>query len=141
MKYYNIPFRSIKHKIRTSKRGRLMLRLGISPLTSLHMFIKIYLCVYCMISELKAAFSLSFWFHSRLDCVIRSISAMCMQSVLMPQVQTATFLSFLACIQSRRTTTSTLTLQAGSVSFINAIGPLVPVADVLAFCSKAPVGF
>lgn len=75
-----------------------MLWLGISPLTSFHMFIKIYLCVYCITSKLKAAFSLSFWFHGSLDRVIRIISDMCMQSVLMPHVQTATFLSFLLCI-------------------------------------------
>lgn len=68
MKYYNIPplivgaSRSIKHKIRTSRKSNADVEVG-DQSSTLHIFIKIYLCLYGMISELKAAFSLSFSFN------------------------------------------------------------------------------
>lgn len=80
MKYYNIPplivgtFRSIKHKIRTSKKRKADAEVGDQSSDISSCVYKIYLCVYGATSELKAAFSFSFWFHSRLDCVIRIIS-------------------------------------------------------------------
>lgn len=72
------------------------------------MFIKIYLCVYCIISELKAAFSLSFWFHRSLDRVIRIISDMGMQSV-------QHFCHSYSASSPNKQQLPTLTLQAGEL--------------------------